>query len=458
MGGTASLAITPRVSRRRLGERLQIRLRAGHHGVLGAVLWTVFLGLALAGVEPVRTYYYVLAWYPALLVVDAWVARKRGWSLLSDRPRALFGAFAWSIPFWLVFEAINLRVENWYYIGAPRDLLSGRIYLLLSFATVLPGLVLVFDLLGAYGWFDGLRMRPYRTTQSFRLRMMAVGWGMVILLLTFPGVFYPLVWVFPILLLEPLCRRPLWPSLLKDLGRGRLGRIARLLLSGLLCGLYWEVMNMAAGARWIYTVPFFDQTLGVEMPPVGFLGFLPFALAGYGFLRVLEIGGLSAPFEEDAVGPVDQRIPMALRALAFPGAVAVLSLIIVIRLEENTIDARAPAVEAISGIHRREAAILALRGAKECAEFVALGDAEGGVSEIARRLVVPEERVQRLLAEARLAIWKGLGTEHAGQLWRIGVRSVEDLRAADPEWLVAALQRLPDGKRVRPQRVRVWCR
>lgn len=259
-------------------------------------------------------------------------------------------------------------------------------------------------------------------------------------------------------MLEPLCRQPRWPSLLKDLERGRPGRIARLLLAGLICGLYWEVMNMPAGARWIYTVPFFDDTLGVEMPPLGFLGFLPFALAGYSFLRVIEILGLSTPTEAGIRGQIDNRVSPSLRLIGIPGVLAVLSLVIVIRLEEQTVDATAPSVESLSGIHRREAAVLALDGARECVELIAFAEAEGGVSKMARRLVVPEERVHRLVEEARLATWRGLGTEHAGRLWRVGIRSVDDLRAANPAQLTAALRELPDGKRVRSQRVRVWCR
>mgnify|MGYP000090172661 CR=1 FL=1 len=49
-----------------------------------------------------------------------------------------------------------------------------------------------------------------------------------------------------------------------ELARGDWRRVWTWGLAALLCGLFWELMNMPARARWIYTVPFFDATLGVE--------------------------------------------------------------------------------------------------------------------------------------------------------------------------------------------------
>ena len=50
------------------------------------------------------------------------------------------------------------------------------------------------------------------------------------------------------------------------------------MLAGLVCGILWEFWNYWAGSKWIYTLPFLGEWKIFEMPALGFLGFLPFAL------------------------------------------------------------------------------------------------------------------------------------------------------------------------------------
>ena len=437
---------------------LRERLLRGQHGVVGAALWVVFLVLALLDVEPIPTYYYALAWYSALLVVDAWVARLRGGSLLVDRPLALLCLFAWSLPFWLLFELLNLRLENWYYVGTPRDAIAGRVFLVVSFTTVLPALFEVYDLVRTLGWFERVRTPRRRVSDGWRRGLFAAGWAMLILSMALPTVCYPLVWGFLVLLLEPFNRRPGWPSLLRDLERGRPSRLLQLLAAGLLCGVYWEVMNMPARARWIYTVPFFDAVLGVEMPPLGFIGFLPFALAAYSFLRCVEILGLSIPFERDARGPI-VRVPPAARVFALPPAICALCLVAIQQLEDHTVDARAPRTRDLPSLTTREAAILELDGHVELSSFLGAVEDDEGRREVARRLIAPTERIDRIAAEARLAELRGIGTANVRLLGALGIGDVASLAGHDADELYHGLRRLGvDAAHVRPQRVRVWVR
>jgi len=47
------------------------------------------------------------------------------------------------------------------------------------------------------------------------------------------------------------------------------------------CGLMWEFWNYWAMAKWTYNLPFLGSLESIsyfEMPAIGFLGFLPFAL------------------------------------------------------------------------------------------------------------------------------------------------------------------------------------
>jgi hypothetical protein len=83
-----------------------------------------------------------------------------------------------------------------------------------------------------------------------------------------------------ILLLDPINWRLGEESLLADLHNPQVftRRITNLLLSGLLCGLIWELLNYWSTAKWHYTVPIMENLKIFEMPVPGYLGFPPFAL------------------------------------------------------------------------------------------------------------------------------------------------------------------------------------
>ena len=81
--------------------------------LLGAVLL-----LAALDVTPVAVWLYPLAWYPLLAALDAWVTHRGGESLLGRR-RELGIMLFWSAVIWFGFEALNLRLANWYYVYVP---------------------------------------------------------------------------------------------------------------------------------------------------------------------------------------------------------------------------------------------------------------------------------------------------------------------------------------------------
>lgn len=431
------------------------RLRRGEHGLLGLAVFLLVLPLTLANIEPLPTYWYLFAWYPLLLVLDALAMRRRGTSLLVDRPLASLCLFAWSVPFWLFFELLNLRLENWFYVDAPNDLLAGRLFLIAAFATVLPGIVLAYDLLAAYRVFETSRSPTFRLTPRHRRIMLVAGLLSLALPLLFPVLFFPLVWGAPVLLLEPLIRWPRRPSLLRDLERGRPARLYRLLIAGAGCGLFWELMNLPARARWIYTVPGLDR-LFTEMPPLGFLGFLPFALAAYSFLRALELAGLSVPFEAASEGPVALRIPPLARLLALPAVVVALSMISIVGLETRTVASRTPRVRDLPSAGVRESAALALKGLGDVAPFLAATDTPDERAAVARWLLIPETQLARLVSEARLAAHRGIGTQRVRALSEVGVDTLAELSRREPGELQEALRNVAGTDAVPTRRVRTW--
>src|SRR6266540_2203155 len=83
-----------------------------------AVALAAAVVLRRLGVEPVPTVFYLLAWYPTLLLLDAVVAAKGGPSLW-DQPRDTAAMVWWSVVIWCAFEALNFRLRDWYYVFVP---------------------------------------------------------------------------------------------------------------------------------------------------------------------------------------------------------------------------------------------------------------------------------------------------------------------------------------------------
>ena len=73
--------------------------------------------LLLAGdVEGWNTLFFLFAWVGHLLFVDALLVRVQGHSFLRGRRRELGAMLLWSVPYWCLFEACNLRLHNWHYV------------------------------------------------------------------------------------------------------------------------------------------------------------------------------------------------------------------------------------------------------------------------------------------------------------------------------------------------------
>src|SRR5437899_6466742 len=122
-------------------------------------------GLALL-VEPIPTWYYHLAWCSYILAADDLNHRLGGRSLLRDRPRRFLGLAGVSVAWWTLFEAINLRLGNWYYVMDPSSRVLRWTGGVLAFATVLPGIVETLALVENVGGVRSVRVAPLRWTPA----------------------------------------------------------------------------------------------------------------------------------------------------------------------------------------------------------------------------------------------------------------------------------------------------
>src|ERR1043166_9889292 len=216
-------------------------------------------------IPPVPTWFYVLAWYPTLVALDQVVVLLGGESLLA-RPPELAAMLWWSAVIWFLFEAINFRLQNWYYVFLPPHRLDRWVGVTISLATVVPAVLLPERVLDRLGAWPDLRSRPVPLELRHLLIAWWTGWVLVGAVLLFPRYLFPLTWGAVWLIAEPLLyRRDPERSLFASLARGSWGRIARLLAAGLAAGILWETFNAMARGRWIYTVPFLEDWKLFEM-------------------------------------------------------------------------------------------------------------------------------------------------------------------------------------------------
>lgn len=258
-------------------------MRLPLHGVIGLLLLAVSEAAMLAHLEPFWTWHTPIAWTAYILIVDGIIFKKRGSSWLMTNRREFFFLAAVSIPLWLVFEAYNLLIRNWYYINLPENLIVRYLGYAWAFATISPGILQTAELVGVLRGVTPARIGSRRSTIDDRRRTndaVLIAIGAVMLL-------WPIVWPSPYLaapvflgfvfLLDPINAHAGDESLLRDL-RASYDRLINLLIGGFICGGLWEFWNFWARAKWIYTVPIFSDIKIFEMPVLGYFGFPPFAL------------------------------------------------------------------------------------------------------------------------------------------------------------------------------------
>ena len=384
--------------------------------------------LRIYEVAPVPTWFYVLAWYPTLVILDQAVVLTGGESLVA-RPRELVVMLWWSAIIWLGFEIINFRLQDWYYVFLPAGRLERWVGVTVSLATVVPAVLLPERLLERHGVWRNLQGRPIAIERRHLLLASWSGWGLLAAVLLLPRYLYPFTWGAVWLIVEPLLQaRDPERSLFMDLARGAWGRIARLMAAGLFAGVLWETFNAFARGRWIYTVPFLDGLKIFEMPPLGFLGFPFFALEVWSLYHLLVL--------------LTTR-----RTLIGSALFAVLALA---GVDHWTVSSTAPRFADLPGV--TNAAVDRLRRAGWSDVF---GLARASTAEIAYRANLSPGTARAARDAARLVTLRGIGTGYAASLIGGGIVSVEELAAAAPDsvWRIVR-----HGPRPTLAEVHVWVR
>lgn len=404
----------------------------------------------LRGVEPFATWYYQFSWYSVLLAADGVLAHA-GWAgrgikgefLLLGRRSHLLSLLGWSAVVWFFYELLNFRLLNWYYIFLPENLAIRWVSTAVAFATVLPAVLVAEALLSAGRFGDDVRWKPVAVTPSFVQGMRLVGALMMVLVLVWPRYFFALVWGASMLMIEPtVYNRARERSLLHDLEQGRPGRILRLLAGGAMIGLLWELLNMGARTKWIYTVPFFEELKLFEMPVPGFLGFPPFAVECFIIWQALVSAGLATP----RFGPRLPTLP-GRRAMATVTAGA-FCVVVLYGMDTLTFTSYKPRLAELPGVPAQQL---------ERAGYDVFRLAHSTGSLVAADIGAERERAERWITSAKLATLRGIGSGHVQLLHYLGIGSIEQLAEADPGDLIHRIETATGADWV-DARLRVWVR
>ncbi len=254
----------------------------GWVGLLGGAASWVLAWNRWGWFAPLQPHTFPMLWAAFILVVNALSHWRRGTCLMLAQPARFALLFPASAVFWWFFEYLNRFVQNWYYTGADYPPVTYFTLASLSFATVLPAVLSVRELLLSFSLFQG-RYRSRHLPQwmpapLIALALLAVATMGLAGVGLWPDYLFPLLWTAPLAILLGLQMLGRRGPLLAALGDGRWPVWAAAALAGLVCGFFWEMWNFHSLARWVYTVPWVDRFHLFEMPLLGYAGYLPFGL------------------------------------------------------------------------------------------------------------------------------------------------------------------------------------
>ena len=272
--------------------------------ILGIVAW-VLAWTRFSWFAAFQPHTFTPLWVAFIVVINAFGYRQSGYCMLLGRPLFFLLLFPISAAFWWFFEYLNRFVQNWYYIGPEFSATEYFWYATLPFATVLPAVLGVRDMLMSTRWlqqrfdyFVPLRSPHPKTMAALVLSVSAVG---VVCIGIWPNLLFPLLWVSPLLIIVSLQTLMGERHLFSHLTVGNWTPLVTAALAALICGLFWEMWNIFSLAKWKYSIPLVHRYAVFEMPLLGYAGYLPFGLQCAVVGSLLE--GPASVAAPKAVGP-----------------------------------------------------------------------------------------------------------------------------------------------------------
>jgi hypothetical protein len=254
-------------------------------GWIGLIIIVIAEILLIIDVKIVKAFFTPIVWTGYILFIDALLNKLSGKSYLTHRRKTFFLMLPVSLGCWLVFEAYNLHLMNWEYINLPENMVVRIIGYVWSFTTIFPGVLLTSEVIDNWKIFDRFKSRNFVISKRTLIFWLLIGASFLIVPIILPTNYakylFALVWIGFVFLFDPINAFFDEHSLFIDLRTRKINKLFSLFLSGVICGFLWEFWNYWATTKWIYILPFLQEPKIFEMPVVGFLGFLPFAVECY---------------------------------------------------------------------------------------------------------------------------------------------------------------------------------
>ena len=230
-------------------------------------------------------------WVGYILVLNRMSEVLFGVSLLRRMGLSFVGLFVLSVPLWWCFELMNSFVHNWYYIFAhPIFALQYSFQASLGSSTVIPAVLstgyCLHQFLLQHSQFSHCALVQVRLSHLFL--SVLIGIAAFCVLPFFPNETFPLVWIAPLLLLEPLAYIADTPSFLRLLENGRCQLAGSIMVATLFTGFWWEAWNYYSLPKWVYTIPYVGFWKIFEMPLLGYLGYPFFGLIVFTYAGLIS--------------------------------------------------------------------------------------------------------------------------------------------------------------------------
>ena len=198
--------------------------------------------------------------------------------------------FAISIPLWWFFEGMNSIVENWHYhFVRPISPAHYFVEASIDFSTVVPAVLSAsFLLTASLQRFASIwpKLCPDVSNNSLATAVL-IGIGCYSALPLFPNETFPLVWIAPILILEPVAFSIRCPSLLRDVQTDGWTRLFAVMIATTVTGIFWEMWNYYSEQKWTYTIPYVGFWKIFEMPLLGYLGYPFFGIIVFSYAAIV---------------------------------------------------------------------------------------------------------------------------------------------------------------------------
>ena len=428
-------------------------------GGFGIILLILSEVLSLNKVDPFYSWFYCFAWWSYVFTIDAIIHRLKGNSLIINRTKEFFLMIPWSVFIWLIFEAANLSLENWYYINLPHSTLERWLGYAIAYGTVLPGLFETTELLESIGLFKKSFTKQILISRETHIVLILSGIICLASSVLIPQYFFPLIWVGFIFLLEPFNYRFGGRSLLKDLEEGKPRSIYLLLIAGLICGFLWEFWNFWALSKWVYTVPFFEKLKGFEMPYPGFWGFPPFAVQAYVMYNFISLFRFGRGWEESTYRLNLNRRTRSLTIVLTAILIASFYLLIFRAIDFKTVDSYYSRLKDAYWIEPQYRMELPKVGITTLDELLSKTREKRERDELALRLLIPKEELIHWIEKAQLVQLKGLGIENLRLIESVGIHSISALAAQNPDIFYETIEKHFLGRpHPKKAKIRIWVR